>query len=77
MAATANEAVRIRWKRGLVTIEPERLTFQVSERIRHEDHNGRVYCELADRSLLVLPERPNEQPNGAFLEHHRSAMFRP
>ena len=63
--------------RGLVTIEPERLTFQVSERIRHEYQNGRVYYDLAGRPLRVLPERPDEQPNRAFLEHHRSVIFRP
>jgi putative restriction endonuclease len=32
--------------RGLVTVEPERLTFQVSDRIRHEDSNGRVCYEV-------------------------------
>ncbi len=63
--------------RGLVTIEPERLTFQVSERIRHEYSNGRVYYELEGNPLIVLPERPEERPNRAFLEHHRSAIFRP
>ena len=62
--------------RGLVTIEPERLTFQVSERIRDEYHNGRFYSELAGRPLLVLPDQPAERPNRAFLEHHRSAIFR-
>jgi putative restriction endonuclease len=63
--------------RGLVTIEPDRLTFQVSERIRHEYQNGRVYYELAGRPLLVVPERADERPNRAFLEHHRTAIFRP
>ena len=60
-----------------MTIEPERLTFQVSERIRHEYSNGRVYYELEGKPLIVLPERPEERPNRAFLEHHRSAIFRP
>ena len=63
--------------RGLVTIEPERLTFKVSERIRDEYHNGVIYYDLADRPLLVLPQRIDEQPNRTFLEHHHSAIFRP
>jgi putative restriction endonuclease len=63
--------------RGLVTIEPERLTFQVSERIRHEYQNGRVYYQLAGQPLVVLPDQPEQQPNRLYLEHHRSAIFRP
>jgi putative restriction endonuclease len=63
--------------RGLVTVAPERLTFQVSDRIRHEYSNGRVYDELAGKPLIVLPERPDERPSRAFLEHHRSVIFRP
>jgi putative restriction endonuclease len=63
--------------RGLVTIEPERLTFEVSDRIRHEYHNGLVYYQLAGRALQVLPERPDERPHRAFLEHHRTVVFRP
>jgi len=62
--------------RGLVSIEPERLTFQVSERIRDEYSNGRVYYELEGKPLIALPERPDERPNRAILEHHRSAIFR-
>ena len=62
---------------GLVTIEPERLTFQVSQRIRDEYHNGRVYYEPAGRPLLVLPDRPTERPDRAFLEHHQRAIYRP
>ncbi len=63
--------------RGLVTIEPERLTFGVSQRIRDEYHNGRVYYELAGRPLLVQPDRPAERPNRAFLRHHQHAIYRP
>lgn len=63
--------------RGLVTIEPERLTFGVSERIRDEYSNGRVYYELEGRPLVVLPELIEHRPNRAFLEHHRSVIFRP
>jgi len=49
--------------RGLVTIEPERLTFRVSERIRDEYSIGWVYDELEGKPLTVLPERPDERPN--------------
>lgn len=63
--------------RGLVTIEPDRLTFRVSERIRDDYSNGRVYYELDGRPLVVVPEPIEQQPNRAFLEHHRSAIFRP
>ena len=63
--------------RGLVTIEPERLIFQVSERIRHEYSYGRVYDGLAGKPLIVLPERTDERPSRAFLEHHRTAIYRP
>ena len=62
--------------RGLVTIEPERLTFRVSDRIRDEYSNGRVYYELEGRPLVVLPEQVEQRPNRAFLEHHRSVVFR-
>lgn len=63
--------------RGLVTVEPEALTFLVSDRIRDEYSNGRVYYDLAGQPLRVLPERPEERPNLAFLEHHRTKIFRP
>lgn len=63
--------------RGLVTIEPDRLTFRVSDRIRDEYSNGRVYYELDGKPLIVLPESSDERPKRAFLEHHRSAIFRP
>lgn len=63
--------------RGLVTIEPEPLTFGVSERIRDEYSNGRVYYELEGRPLVVLPELIEHRPNRAFLEHLRSVIFRP
>jgi putative restriction endonuclease len=65
------------YDRGLVTIEPERLTFVVSDRIRHEYSNGRVYYDLAGRPLQVLPARKDEHPNRAYLEHHARVIFRP
>jgi len=52
------------------------LPVQVSERIRDEYSNGRVYDELEGEPLIVLPERSDERPNRTFLEHHRSAVFR-
>jgi putative restriction endonuclease len=63
--------------RGLVTVEPERLTFRVSERIREEYSNGRVYYELDGKPLVVLPTSAEPQPNRTYLEHHRTAIFRP
>lgn len=63
--------------RGLVTIEPERLTLQVSERIRSEYSNGRVYYELAGKPLVVLPQRLEQRPKKEFLAYHREAIFRP
>lgn len=63
--------------RGLVTIEPERLPFHVSERIRDEYRNGRVYYELEGGPLVVLPIQIEHCPNRALLEHHRSVFFRP
>jgi putative restriction endonuclease len=63
--------------RGLVTIEPQELTFLVSDRIRDEYSNGRVYYDLAGKPLRVLPDRVEDQPNRVFLEHHRTQIFRP
>ena len=63
--------------RGLVTIEPEALTFRVSDRIRDEYSNGRVYYDLADKPLLVLPSSAEHRPNREFLAFHRSSIFRP
>jgi len=63
--------------RGLVTIEPDQLTFRVSDRIRDEYSNGRVYHELDGRPLVVLQQRGEQRPNRGFLEHHRSEVVRP
>lgn len=63
--------------RGLVTVEPERLTFRVSERIREEYSNGRVYYEMDGRPLKVLPTAVDQQPNREYLTFHRGTIFRP
>ena len=49
--------------RGLVTIEPDRVTFRVSEGIRDEYGNGRVSFELEGKRRIVRPELPEERPN--------------
>jgi len=59
---------------GLVTIEPDRFTFRVSERIRVEYGKGRVSFELKGKRRIVRPELPEERPNGA---HHESPVNRP
>jgi putative restriction endonuclease len=63
--------------RGLVTIEPDRLTVRVSERIRHEYSNGRVYYDLADKPLMVVPVNVADKPSQEFLAYHAGVVFRP
>jgi putative restriction endonuclease len=43
-------------------------------RSRVTDAYGRRCAVTGERTL---PERPDERPSRAFLEHHRSAIFRP
>ncbi|MCA1791407.1 MAG: HNH endonuclease [Thioalkalivibrio sp.] len=63
--------------RGLATVEPEHLTFRVSDRIREEYSNGRVYYELDGTPLKVVPAALELRPSRQFLEVHRSTIYRP
>jgi len=61
--------------RGLITIKPERLAVQASQRRRDAYHDDRNYDELEGKPLQVLPDRPDQRSH-AFLEHHHRPIFR-
>lgn len=60
---------------GYVTVTPDR-TFLVSERLREEFENGKVYYEMHGCGLKVLPGDPGNRPSVAALEWHASRVFR-
>jgi putative restriction endonuclease len=66
--------IRRLFDQGLATVEPD-LRFRVSERVRG-GHTGGGYDALDGRELVALPDRYDQRPARAFLEYHRSAVFR-
>ncbi len=59
---------------GYVSVRPDHR-FAVSDSLRAEYENGRVYYNLADKTLR-LPERPEDFPSSAALEWHYDTVFR-
>lgn len=59
--------------RGYVTVDPD-YRFRVSQRLRDEWHNGRVYYELDGREIL-RPDRAADWPDRTALEHHCQRVF--
>jgi putative restriction endonuclease len=57
-------------------VTPE-LRVEIRTRIREEWFNGKAYNGLHGQRLKNLPERPEHQPNGAFLQWHHENCFRP
>jgi putative restriction endonuclease len=60
--------------RGYVTVTPDHH-FRVSNRLRDEWHNGRVYYEL-DGSEVRLPTAKGFWPSREALEWHADTMFK-
>ncbi len=60
---------------GYVTVTPERR-FVVSQRLKDDYENGRVYYELHGAGLVVVPGDPRKAPSPAALEWHAANVFR-
>ena len=59
--------------RGYITVTPD-LTIRVSDRLRKDWHNGRIYYEH-DRTRLWVPGDPECRPSSEFLEWHADTVF--
>ena len=59
---------------GFVTVTPD-YRFKVSDRLREEYANGRIYYELQARPLMVLPEDPSKRPSVEALNWHARHVF--
>jgi putative restriction endonuclease len=60
---------------GYVTVTPD-YEFKVSDRLNDEYANGRIYYELQDRRLMVLPDDPSSRPSRQALDWHASHVYR-
>jgi putative restriction endonuclease len=58
---------------GYVTITPD-YQFKVSERLKSEFHNGKIYYEMNSRKIW-LPDNPLNKPSQENLEYHQSHIF--
>jgi len=59
--------------RGYVTVTPD-LQFRVSERLRRDWNNGRIYYQL-DRQAISLPPDHSSRPSRLELEWHADTLF--
>ena len=59
--------------RGYVTVTPD-FQFRVSERLRNDWQNGRVYYAL-DKQSIHLPGADSAQPSRTELEWHADTVF--
>lgn len=67
--------IHILFDRGYVTVTPD-YRFLVSERLREDFDNGRIYYEYAKGgSKIFLPSDPSKLPNREHLEWHRSECY--
>ena len=60
---------------GYVTVTPD-YTVRVSGKIDEEYNNGKIYYEVHDNQLKVLPKSPADYPEREFLEWHNDTVFR-
>jgi len=61
--------------RGYVTVLPGILEFRVSQRLKDDWSNGRIYYELAGRPISA-PRHPNLAPDREALEWHADTVFK-
>lgn len=59
--------------RGYVTVTPDHR-FRVSQRLRNDWQNGRVYYDLDGKSIR-LPSNESDHPNRLDLEWHADSVF--
>lgn len=59
---------------GLVTVTPD-YRFKVSDRLREEYANGKIYYDLQARPLTVLPEDSSKRPSVEALNWHARHVF--
>src|ERR1035437_2260639 len=59
--------------KGYVTITPD-YYFKVSEHLKSEYHNGRIYYEMNSRKIW-LPKNPANTPSRENLEYHQNEIF--
>jgi putative restriction endonuclease len=59
--------------KGYVTITPD-YYFKVSEHLKSEYHNGKIYYEMNERKIW-LPDNPLNKPNQENLEYHQNHIF--
>lgn len=60
---------------GYVTVSPD-YQLKVSDRLNDEYANGRIYYELRDRRLTVLPDDPSNRPSRQALDWYASHVYR-
>lgn len=66
--------LHILFDQGFLTIN-DTLQVEVSQRIKSEYENGKVYYALHGRSLAVVPERISERPAREFLAWHNEKIY--
>ncbi|HXH05340.1 MAG TPA: HNH endonuclease [Vicinamibacterales bacterium] len=66
--------IHILFDRGYVTVTPD-YRFRVSQRLRRDWQNGRVYYQLQGTELLV-PGRSEHRPSRSELEWHGDVVFK-
>ena len=59
--------------KGYVTITPD-YYFKVSEHLKSEYHNGKIYYEMNARKIW-LPDNPLNKPSQENLEYHHNHIF--
>lgn len=59
---------------GLVSVTPD-LRVKVSQRIREEWFNGKVYYQLDNSALSVVPTHPSMRPDPDRLDWHYRNRF--
>lgn len=59
---------------GMVTVSPDRQVL-VSNRIKEQWFNGKVYYRLHGQALAVLPKDPGDHPRSDLLAWHNDNVF--
>lgn len=66
--------LHILFDQGFLTIDND-LRVEVSQRIKTEYENGKIYYAMHGKPLAVLPDRIDERPAAEFLEWHNQHVF--